>query len=62
MQTDEIGPGRKYANFFDCARKMYATEGIGSFFRGIGPTLARAAPVNAMVHDLSRPSTNVRHS
>jgi len=49
MQTDIIGPGRKYSTALDCAIKSYRNEGIGSFFRGIGPTLCRAAPVNAMV-------------
>jgi len=49
MQTDIIGPGRKYSSALDCAIKSYRNEGVGSFFRGIGPTLCRAAPVNAMV-------------
>ena len=49
MQTDIIGPGRKYSSALDCAIKSYHSEGVGSFFRGIGPTLCRAAPVNAMV-------------
>jgi solute carrier family 25 (mitochondrial carnitine/acylcarnitine transporter), member 20/29 len=49
LQTDIIGPGRKYSSAFDCAMKSYRAEGLGTFFRGIGPTLARAAPVNAMV-------------
>src|SRR5271170_3248695 len=49
LQTDIIGAGRKYSSALDCALKSYRAEGFGTFFRGIGPTLARAAPVNAMV-------------
>jgi len=50
LQTDIIGAGRKYSSALDCALQSYRAEGLGTFFRGIGPTLARAAPVNAMVH------------
>ena len=49
LQTDAIGDGRKYSNALDCAIKSYRSEGIRTFFRGLGPTLCRAAPVNAMV-------------
>lgn len=49
LQTDIIGAGRKYSGALDCAIQSYRAEGLGTFFRGIGPTLARAAPVNAMV-------------
>jgi solute carrier family 25 (mitochondrial carnitine/acylcarnitine transporter), member 20/29 len=53
MQTDIIGPGRKYSSALDCALQSYRNEGFGTFFRGIGPTLCRAAPVNAMVYPRS---------
>jgi len=49
LQTDIMGPGRKYSGALDCAIKSFRNEGLGTFFRGIGPTLCRAAPVNAMV-------------
>ena len=49
LQTDIIGAGRKYSSALDCALQSYRAEGFRTFFRGIGPTLARAAPVNAMV-------------
>ena len=49
LQTDIIGPGRKYSGALDCAIQSFRNEGLRSFFRGIGPTLCRAAPVNAMV-------------
>ena len=52
LQTDIIGPGKKYSGAVDCAIQSYRSEGIRSFFRGIGPTLCRAAPVNAMVPQL----------
>ena len=53
LQTDIIGPGRKYTGALNCAVQSYRSEGLGSFFRGIGPTLCRAAPVNAMVHQIA---------
>ena len=28
------------------ARSIYACEGVGGFFRGLGPVVARAFPVN----------------
>ena len=31
----------------DCARHIYRTLGIRGFFRGFGPTMARAFPANA---------------
>lgn len=31
-----------------CAREIYLQEGLRGFFRGMGPTLLRAAPVNAV--------------
>lgn len=53
LQTDVTGPGRKYSSALDCAIKSYRSEGVGTFFRGIGPTLCRAAPVNAMVCEIT---------
>ncbi len=31
------------------ARRTYAQEGMGAFFKGIGPTLLRAIPANAVL-------------
>ena len=31
----------------DCFKKTYAIEGLGGFWKGIGPTLLRAMPVSA---------------
>ncbi|KAI8384546.1 mitochondrial carrier domain-containing protein [Radiomyces spectabilis] len=48
LQTDGFDKAtRKYSSALDCARKTLAVEGMGGFFRGIGPCLLRAAPVNA---------------
>ena len=60
MQTDIIGPGRKYSSALDCALQSYRSEGMRTFFRGIGPTLCRAAPVNAMVWALYLINTDIR--
>lgn len=47
MQTDGFGETRKYTNMRDCFAKTYKAEGLGGFWRGIGPTLLRAMPVSA---------------
>ncbi|KAI8332778.1 mitochondrial carrier domain-containing protein [Blakeslea trispora] len=49
LQTDGFTPETKqYNSALDCARKTFAKEGVAGFFRGIGPCLLRAAPVNAV--------------
>lgn len=49
LQTDGFSAEtKKYASTLDCARKIMMTEGLPGFFRGIGPCLLRAAPVNAV--------------
>jgi solute carrier family 25 carnitine/acylcarnitine transporter 20/29 len=47
MQTDEFGENMKYNSMRDCFKKVYAAEGFGGFWKGIGPTLLRAMPVSA---------------
>ncbi|KAJ5679074.1 hypothetical protein N7462_007318 [Penicillium macrosclerotiorum] len=47
MQTDGFGANQKFANMRDCFKKTYAMEGLGGFWKGIGPTLLRAMPVSA---------------
>ena len=44
MQTDGFSPstGQKYASARDCVRKVWRTEGIAAFTRGLGPTLIRS--------------------
>jgi solute carrier family 25 carnitine/acylcarnitine transporter 20/29 len=47
MQTDGFGENMKYNSMRDCFKKTYAVEGLGGFWKGIGPTLLRAMPVSA---------------
>ncbi|KAJ6137797.1 Mitochondrial carrier protein [Penicillium samsonianum] len=47
MQTDGFGAQQKYSTMRDCFKKTYAIEGLGGFWKGIGPTLLRAMPVSA---------------
>lgn len=47
MQTDGFGANQKFSSMRDCFKKTYAVEGLGGFWKGIGPTLLRAMPVSA---------------
>ncbi|PGH31434.1 solute carrier family 25 (mitochondrial carnitine/acylcarnitine transporter), member 20/29 [[Emmonsia] crescens] len=47
MQSDGFGAQQKYAGMVDCFKKTFAAEGLGGFWKGIGPTLLRAMPVSA---------------
>jgi solute carrier family 25 carnitine/acylcarnitine transporter 20/29 len=47
MQTDGFGAQQKFSTMRDCFKKTYAVEGLGGFWKGIGPTLLRAMPVSA---------------
>ncbi|RIA80773.1 mitochondrial carrier domain-containing protein [Glomus cerebriforme] len=48
IQTDcFLKEKRKYSSAFDCAKQTFAKEGIKGFFRGFGPCMLRAGPVNA---------------
>jgi solute carrier family 25 (mitochondrial carnitine/acylcarnitine transporter), member 20/29 len=47
MQSDGFGAGQRYSSMRDCFRQTWRGEGIGGFWRGIGPTLVRAMPVSA---------------
>ncbi|KAG2176955.1 hypothetical protein INT43_007609 [Umbelopsis isabellina] len=49
LQTDNLDVSkRQYRSALDCARQVMATEGPKGFFRGFGPCMLRAAPVNAV--------------
>jgi solute carrier family 25 carnitine/acylcarnitine transporter 20/29 len=49
LQTDGFtAETKQYSSALDCARKIFAREGAAGFFRGIGPCLLRAAPVNGI--------------
>ena len=47
MQTDGFGETQRYKTMRDCFAQTYKAEGLGGFWRGIGPTLLRAMPVSA---------------
>lgn len=47
MQTDGFGAAQKYSSMRDCFAQTYRAQGLGGFWRGIGPTLLRAMPVSA---------------
>jgi solute carrier family 25 carnitine/acylcarnitine transporter 20/29 len=47
MQSDGFGAAMKYSSMRDCFAKVYRAEGLGGFWKGIGPTLLRAMPVSA---------------
>ena len=47
MQSDGFGPDQKYKTMRDCFSKTWQAEGARGFWKGIGPTLARAMPVSA---------------
>lgn len=47
MQCDGFGDQQKYKGMRDCFKKTFAAEGLGGFWKGVGPTLLRAAPVSA---------------
>lgn len=47
MQSDGFGDQQKYKSMRDCFRKTLAAEGLRGFWKGIAPTLIRAAPVSA---------------
>ncbi|CAI6338980.1 unnamed protein product [Periconia digitata] len=47
MQSDGFGENQKYKSMRDCFAKTWRAEGMGGFWRGVGPTLLRAMPVSA---------------
>ncbi|KAK1056950.1 carrier protein ymc1 [Friedmanniomyces endolithicus] len=48
MQTDGLKVGeQRYKSMRDAFAQTYRQEGLGGFWRGIGPTLLRALPVSA---------------
>jgi solute carrier family 25 carnitine/acylcarnitine transporter 20/29 len=48
IQTDNLDKSkRQYSSSYDCAKQTLAKEGVKGFFRGFGPCMLRAGPVNA---------------
>ena len=48
IQADGTQGNHKYNGFIDCGRQIYNTEGVKGFKKGLGVTLVRAFPVNAV--------------
>lgn len=48
LQCDGIDGKPKYSGAFDCTKQSYKAEGLKFFTRGLGPTLLRAFPMNAV--------------
>ncbi|ODQ65780.1 hepatocellular carcinoma down-regulated mitochondrial carrier protein [Nadsonia fulvescens var. elongata DSM 6958] len=47
LQSDGFGPDRKYTSAWAITKKTYSKEGLRAFWKGLGPTLARAVPASA---------------
>ncbi|KAI8826827.1 mitochondrial carrier domain-containing protein [Fimicolochytrium jonesii] len=47
LQVDGFGKEAKWRGMWDCARRTIAQEGVRGLYRGFGPCMLRAAPVNA---------------
>jgi solute carrier family 25 carnitine/acylcarnitine transporter 20/29 len=47
MQSDGFGAQQRYKSMTDCFRQTWRANGMGGFWKGIGPTLLRAMPVSA---------------
>jgi solute carrier family 25 carnitine/acylcarnitine transporter 20/29 len=47
MQTDGFGAEQRYRSMRDAFGQVWRTEGMAGFWRGVGPTLARALPVSS---------------
>ena len=47
MQSQDLGR-LKYRNAWHCAQEQYANEGYKAFFKGLGITMLRSFPVNAV--------------
>ncbi|KAJ8985301.1 hypothetical protein NQ317_007088, partial [Molorchus minor] len=42
--TDTNGKGTLYFSYLDCVRKIYTTEGLSAFYKGVGPMYLRLGP------------------
>ncbi|KAJ8917716.1 hypothetical protein NQ315_005165 [Exocentrus adspersus] len=42
--TDASGKGKLYSSYMDCVVKIYKSEGISAFYKGIGPMYLRLGP------------------
>lgn len=48
MQVDGFQQQHQYSTYYDCLKKSYQSEGWKLFTRGLGSTLIRAFPMNAV--------------
>lgn len=46
--SGSLGQSVVYTGYWDCVRRMAATEGPSSFYRGIGVSILRTAPAAAI--------------
>lgn len=44
LATDAKGKGVLYENYMDCVIKIYKSEGVLAFYKGIGPMYLRLGP------------------
>ncbi|XP_045473109.1 solute carrier family 25 member 35-like [Harmonia axyridis] len=42
--VDRLGSGQLYSNYVDCVHKIYKTEGLSAFYKGVGPMYLRLGP------------------
>ena len=47
IQSDSL-ESRKFKSATDCARIQYRSEGVRTFFKGLGVTMLRSFPVNGV--------------
>ena len=48
IQADGTQGVNRYHGFIDCGKQIFKSEGIRGFKKGLGVTLVRAFPVNAV--------------
>ncbi|KAL3269672.1 hypothetical protein HHI36_008733 [Cryptolaemus montrouzieri] len=41
---DNLGHGKLYSSYIDCVLKIYRTEGLSAFYKGVGPMYFRLGP------------------
>ncbi|CAG9815638.1 unnamed protein product [Phaedon cochleariae] len=42
--VDATGKGKLYASYMDCVSKIYRSEGVAAFYKGVGPMYLRLGP------------------
>lgn len=44
LAVEKNGKGKHYNNYVDCVTKIYKTEGISAFYKGVGAIYFRLGP------------------